>query len=51
MQIDISSQDGIVIMKVSGRMDATTVGYFTDECQKQLKGGAGRYIVDLGTSL
>ncbi|WP_458399100.1 STAS domain-containing protein [Mailhella sp.] len=48
MQIDISSQDGIVIMKVSGRMDATTVGDFTDECQKQLKSGAGRYIVDLG---
>lgn len=48
MQIDTLIQDGITVMKVTGRMDATTVSIFTDECQKQLKSGAGRYIVDLG---
>ena len=48
MQIDTAVQDGITILKVIGRMDATTVGIFTDECQKQLKTGTGRFIVDLG---
>ena len=47
MQIDTLVQDGVTVMKVTGRMDAATVGTFTDECQKQLKSGAGRYIVDL----
>lgn len=48
MQIDISAQDGVTILKVNGRMDATTVADFTETCQKALDSGAGRYIVDLG---
>ena len=48
MQINVTVQDGITILKIAGRMDATTVGGFTDECQKQLKNGSGRFIVDLG---
>ena len=48
MQINVTVQDGITILKVAGRMDATTVGGFTDECQTQLKNGSGRFIVDLG---
>lgn len=47
MQIDIAVQDGITILKVAGRMDATTVNVFTDECQKQLKTGSGRFVIDL----
>ena len=47
MQIDINPQDGITILKVSGRMDATTVTEFTEECQKQIKNGGGRFIVEL----
>jgi anti-anti-sigma factor len=47
MQIDINNQDGVTILKVSGRMDATTVNEFTEECQKQIKNGSDRFIVDL----
>ena len=47
MQIDIAVQDGITILKVTGRMDAATVNGFTDECQTQIKNGSGRFIVDL----
>ena len=47
MQIDVSKQDGVTILKVSGRMDATTVTEFTEECQKHIKDGSGRFIVDL----
>ena len=47
MQIEVSAQDGITILKVIGRMDATTVAEFTEECQKQIKNGSGRFIVDL----
>ena len=48
MQIDVAVQDGITIIKVTGRMDATTVGGFTDECQTQIRNGSGRFVVDLG---
>ena len=47
MQIETIMQDGVTILIVSGRMDATTVGTFTDECQKELKNGSGRFIIDL----
>ena len=47
MQIDVNKQDGVTILKISGRMDATTVTEFTEECQKQIKDGSGRFIVDL----
>ena len=47
MQIDLSTQDGITILKVNGRMDATTVNEFTEECQKHIKNGSGRFIVEL----
>ena len=47
MQIDVNKQEGVTILKVSGRMDATTVTEFTEECQKQIKDGSGRFIVDL----
>ena len=47
MQIDIINNDGIIILKLNGRMDATSVGEFTEECQKQIKNGSGRFIVDL----
>ena len=48
MQIDTTMQDGISVTKISGRMDATTVGAFSDECQKLLNSGTGRFIIDLG---
>ena len=48
MQIDTLIQDGVTVMKVSGRMDATTVAAFNEECQKQLSSGSGHFIVDLG---
>ena len=47
MQIDIDVNDGVTVISLNGRMDATTVGSFTEECQAQLKGGSGRFIVDL----
>ena len=47
MQIDTFVQDGVTVSKISGRMDATTVAQFNEECQKLLAAGAGRIIVDL----
>lgn len=47
MQIDTFLQDGITVIKLTGRMDATTVSLFNEECQKQLGTGAGRFIIDL----
>ncbi len=48
MQIDTTIQDGVSVTKISGRMDATTVALFSEECQKLLDSGAGRFIIDLG---
>ena len=48
MDITTTIQDGISVTKVSGRMDATTVSLFSDECQKLLNSGTGRFIIDLG---
>ena len=48
MQIDTSVQDGVTVTKISGRMDATTVSQFNDECQRLIQSGTGRIIVDLG---
>ena len=47
MQINTTCQDGISITRISGRMDATTVSEFTEECGKLLKSGTGRIIIDL----
>jgi anti-anti-sigma factor len=47
VQIDTNIQDGISITKIIGRMDATTVPQFNDECQNLLKSGTGRFIIDL----
>lgn len=48
MNIETVVQDGITIVTVAGRMDATTVSSFNEECQKQLQSGVGRFIIDLG---
>ena len=48
MQINTTIQDGISVTKVAGRMDATTVTAFSEECQNLLNSGAGRVIIDLG---
>lgn len=48
MQISTTLKDGISVTSISGRMDATTVAEFNDECQKLLKSGSGRIIIDLG---
>lgn len=47
MQIDTFVQDGVTVSKISGRMDATTVAQFNEECQNLLSAGAGRIIIDL----
>ena len=47
MQINTTIQDGVSVTKISGRMDATTVTEFNEECQKLLKSGSGRIIIDL----
>ncbi|WP_298067809.1 STAS domain-containing protein [uncultured Mailhella sp.] len=47
MLIENSVQDGISVIKVSGRMDATTTPQFNEECQKLLSAGTGRFIIDL----
>ena len=48
MLIETSVQEGINIIKISGRMDATTTPQFNDAYQKLLESGQGRFIVDLG---
>ncbi len=48
MVIDTSFQNDISITKVSGRMDATTVTLFSEECQKLLESGKNKFIIDLG---
>ena len=47
METDTTIQDGVSVTKISGRMDATTVTEFNEECQKLLKSGSGRIIIDL----
>ena len=47
MQINTTIQDGVSVTRVSGRMDATTVAEFNEECQNLLKSGSGRIIIDL----
>ena len=47
MQINTTLNDGISVTRISGRMDATTVAEFNEECQKLLKSGSGRIIIDL----
>lgn len=48
MQIDTAVTDGITIVTVSGRMDATTVNEFSETCQKLLAEGAQKMAIDLG---
>ena len=48
MQIDIATTDGITVLAVSGRMDATTVNDFSETCQKLLAEGAQKFVIDLG---
>ena len=47
MQINTTIQDGVSVTKIAGRMDATTVTEFNDECQKLLNSGSRRIIIDL----
>ena len=47
MQINTTIQDGVSVTRISGRMDATTVAEFNEECQNLLKSGSGRIIIDL----
>ena len=47
MQISTTLKDGISVTRISGRMDATTVSEFNEECQNLLKSGSGRIIIDL----
>lgn len=47
MQIDTTLHDGVAVSKVTGRMDATTVAQFNEECQNILNTGQGRIIIDL----
>ncbi len=47
MNITTRIQDGVTIMDISGRMDATTVTQFNEECQKLLNAGAGRIVIAL----
>ena len=48
MQISTTLKDGISVTRISGRMDATTVSEFNEECQNLLKSGSGRIIIDEG---
>lgn len=48
MQIDTATTDGITVLTVSGRMDATTVNDFSETCQKFLAEGAKKFAIDLG---
>ncbi|MGX8718065.1 MAG: STAS domain-containing protein [Desulfovibrio sp.] len=48
MQIETTIRDGVSVTAISGRMDATTVSQFSEECKKLLESGAGRFIIDLG---
>ena len=47
MQVASSEQNGITILSLTGRMDATTANIFGDACQAALNGGARRIVVDL----
>ncbi len=47
MQVAASEQNGITVLALSGRMDATTAGVFGDACRAALDGGARRIVVDL----
>ena len=48
MDIITSLQNDISVTRVSGRIDATTVGQFSDECQKLLESGMSKFVIDLG---
>ena len=47
MQIDCINQDGTIIIKAVGSMDATTTRIFVNACQEQLDAGKTKVAVDL----
>ena len=47
MQVATSEQNGMTILSLTGRMDATTANVFGDACKAALDGGARRIVVDL----
>ena len=46
MKIDQTQQAGITILRVDGRLDASTVPDFDAQWKKLLEEGAGRLVVD-----
>lgn len=46
MDIDLSETDGIQVLHVSGRMDASSVADFDGQWKKLLEDGAQRLVVD-----
>ncbi len=47
MNIETNTKNGIDVLKVSGRMDASTVTLFNEECQKLLEKSTGSILIDL----
>ncbi len=47
MQVAVSEQNGITVLSLTGRMDATTANIFGDACRASLDGGARRVVVDM----
>ncbi len=47
MNIETDTKSGITVLRVSGRMDASTVTQFNEECQKILESDAGSCLIDL----
>ena len=47
MQITDSEKDGVTILSISGRMDATNVSEFDTACHAKLENGVLRMVVDL----
>jgi len=49
MDITTSETDGVCVINVAGRMDATTVTAFNEECRRVLDSGSKRIVIDLGS--
>ena len=47
MQAVVNEKNGITVIALTGRMDATTSGVFGDACKAELDKGAKRIILDL----
>lgn len=47
MHIKTQEQNGIIVIKPAGSMDATTTGIFVTACQDQLGAGKSKMAVDL----